>query len=84
MFEFIQTIGERILSDGGLSAFILFFALVASNYYHIRTQKVMHHQNRTDLLAAWGSVWKISESTNKTLGEINGTLLVVRDRLERR
>lgn len=83
MEELFATLTHKVFTDGGLATGLLFVALIATNYYHIKAHRDTFEQVREDLANAWASIWRISETTNRALTEINGTLLVLKDRAER-
>lgn len=83
MTDLIMSVAERVFSEGGLAAFLLFLMLVVSNVYHVRRYNREYEANRSNEAQAWQRILEVSNNSNKTLADTNSTLLIIKDRLER-
>lgn len=83
MAEMLSVLFEKLITDTGIATTLLFVGLIATNWYHIKMHRMYRAQDREDLASAWNSIWQMAEGTNRALSDINGTLLVIKDRTER-
>lgn len=71
-------IGDTLLSEAGIVAYILFFALVASNGLWVWLYK----SEKRDRREAWKSYNELAKNTNDVLLNLTTVIEVIRDRIK--